>query len=88
MHITSDHLEFVPPNERGSWDGEPETDNPDSGEELSKRPSYFGYPVGKRESCNIRRIFWINLLVFFGFQRTPTHHLSSSAKFVKARNSK
>lgn len=62
MHITSDHLEFVPPNERGSWDGEPETDNPDSGEELSKRPSYFGYPVGKQDPdtppiliCKIRK---------------------------------
>ncbi|TFK75421.1 hypothetical protein BDN72DRAFT_787446 [Pluteus cervinus] len=60
LDITSEHLELIPPNDRGQWDGEQE-ENTD-GDELTKRPANFGQPVGKNEPgappvliCKIRK---------------------------------
>lgn len=44
MHITSDQLEFSPPDPSRNSDW---NDEPDAAGELAKRPERFGWPVGK-----------------------------------------
>lgn len=53
MHITSDQLEFAPPDpsRNADWNEEP-----DAGGELAKRPERFGWPVGKGLTFNSSRL--------------------------------
>ncbi len=47
MDVTSNHLEVVPSDPRGGFGADP-MEQPDNGEELTKRSEHFGHPVGKR----------------------------------------
>lgn len=51
MDVTSNHLDVFLPNARGTWGDEDSSDQPDPGEELTKRGEYFGHPVGKSAQC-------------------------------------
>jgi DNA-directed RNA polymerase II subunit RPB3 len=50
MDVTSNHLEVVPSDPRGGFGADP-MEQPDNGEELTKRSEHFGHPVGKRMQC-------------------------------------
>lgn len=50
MDVTSNHLEVVPSDSRGGF-GADSMEQPDNGEELTKRTEHFGHPVGKRMYC-------------------------------------
>ena len=50
MDVTSNHLEVVPSDPRGGF-GADSMEQPDNGEELTKRIEHFGHPVGKRMYC-------------------------------------
>jgi len=51
MVVTSDHLEYIPPDANYHFSAGPaySDDNQESGEEVSKRGPKFGLPVGKGE---------------------------------------
>ncbi|KAF8735882.1 hypothetical protein AX14_001330 [Amanita brunnescens Koide BX004] len=61
MDVTSNHLEVVPSDSRGGF-GADSMEQPDNGEELTKRTEHFGHPIGKHDSstppvliCKIRK---------------------------------